>query len=65
MGCMNRKVGTHIGSFIGRMIQVDVSVDDVGWGSFLRVRVVIDFHKPLACEHLINMNSSHLWITLL
>lgn len=64
MVCINREIISQIGSSIARLIQVDVSINDVGWGSFLRVRVDIDFHKPLACGHFIKVNSSHMRIPL-
>lgn len=46
--CMNKAVGTKIGLSMGAMVGLDVGEDGVGWGRYLRVRVVIDLGRPLA-----------------
>lgn len=46
------------------MIKVDVSKDNVGWGSFLWVRVDLDLHKHVAGGRFINVNYGQLWIPL-
>lgn len=45
---MNRRHGTQIGSAIRRVLDVDVDLDDIGWGNYLRVRMEIPLNKTLA-----------------
>uniref|UniRef100_A0A2N9F4Z0 Reverse transcriptase domain-containing protein n=1 Tax=Fagus sylvatica TaxID=28930 RepID=A0A2N9F4Z0_FAGSY len=45
---MTREMGEDIGQEIGRLIEVDVLVDNgVAWGRYLRIRVEIEIAKPL------------------
>lgn len=45
--CMNIGVGMKIGDSLGPVQEVAVADDDVGWGHYLRIRVVLDLYKPL------------------
>lgn len=45
---MNRYYGNQIGESIGKAMDVDVDVDDMGWGSNLGVMVEIPLGKTLA-----------------
>lgn len=45
---MNRYYGNQIGKSIGREMDVDVDVVDMGWGSNLGVMVEISLGKTLA-----------------
>jgi hypothetical protein len=51
MDCMNRTVGTKIGMSLGEVTEVAILDDDVGWGHFHWVRVVIDLYQPLDRGH--------------
>jgi len=42
LGCMNRAVEYHIGSSLGKVENVAVAEDDVGWGRYLQARVAIN-----------------------
>ncbi len=44
---MVKEVGEDIGNNIGRLVEVDVPENGIGWGRFLRIRVEIDVTKPL------------------
>jgi hypothetical protein len=44
---MTREVGEKIGAAMGRLIEVDVPPDGMGWGRFLRIRVEVEILKPL------------------
>ena len=44
---MIREVGEDISRDIGRIIEVDVPENGLGWGRFLRIRVDIDVMEPL------------------
>lgn len=47
---------------IGEVEEVEVDEDGVGWGEYLRVRVVIDLQKPLACGRTIIIRNKTLWV---
>jgi hypothetical protein len=47
MDYMNRGVGSKIGSSMGKVEEVAMAEDDVGWGRYLRIRMVIDLYQPL------------------
>lgn len=61
--CMNRFYGNLIGKSIGRVLDVDVEVDDVGWGRLLRVRIEISLNKALASGRLITVKGENCWIS--
>lgn len=52
---MNIHYGELIGNTVGRVLDVDVDNDDMGWGSFLRVKVNLDLFKPLVRGKKISM----------
>lgn len=39
---MTREVGQSIGESVGEVARMDVNNDGVGWGKFLRVKVLVD-----------------------
>lgn len=63
MGCMDEERGMQIGGSVGKVMEVDVSADGVGWGRFLRVRVVISLQKPIARGRLISINGTSVWVS--
>ncbi|XP_042948082.1 uncharacterized protein LOC122280957 [Carya illinoinensis] len=58
---MNREVGVRLGSSIGEVQEVDVDDDNVGWGSSLRVKILIDMKKPLARGSTCILNGVKVW----
>lgn len=42
---MNKECGDQIGKSIGRVIEVDVLEDGIGWGQFLRVEIEVLLSK--------------------
>ena len=44
---MTKKIGIVIGESIREVEEVDVEGRQIAWGCYLRVRVIIDLHKPL------------------
>ena len=52
--CMNKGVGTKI-IVCGSPRRCGCGDDRVGWGSFLRVHVNIDLHKPLESGRALNV----------
>lgn len=45
---MNQECGFKLGSTLGVVADVDVDDGNIGWGSFLRVKVKLDLYNPLA-----------------
>ena len=41
------KMGKRIRASVGMEEEVDVDEDGVGWGEYLRVRIILDLSKPL------------------
>lgn len=58
---MNREVGVRLGSSIGEVQGVNVDEDNVGWGSSLRVKIMIDLKKPLARGRTYTLNGVKVW----
>ena len=48
LGCMRREVGKKIRSMVGTVVEVDTNAGGVGWGEFLRVKILLDLSKPLS-----------------
>jgi hypothetical protein len=48
LACMGREVGFKLGASVGKVEEVDTDKDEVGWGEFLRVKILIDLYKPLS-----------------
>jgi len=63
LGCMNRAVGTQIGRTMGEVEDVVVAEDDVGWGRYLRVRVVINLFQPFERGRMLYISRSSCWVT--
>ena len=40
-------MGRWLGSWVGKVLNVDVDNKGFGWGEYLRVRIHINFTKPL------------------
>jgi hypothetical protein len=61
--CMNREVGYNIGVSIGRVEEVDVNEEGVGWGTHLRIKVAIDFSMPLDKDRALKMRGKTISIS--
>jgi len=61
--CMNKEIGTRIGESIGKVEDVDVTGDGVGWGRFLRIRVQVDISKPLERGRALHLNGKSIWVS--
>ncbi|XP_042958149.1 uncharacterized protein LOC122293721 [Carya illinoinensis] len=62
--CMNEEEGKRIGNTIGEVIEVETQVDGSGWGSVLRVLLLMDLTKPLARGRTILVKGIKYWIPL-
>jgi len=64
LGCMNRGVGLKIGGTLGYVEEVAVAKDDVGWGRFLRVRVIINLYNPLERGRSLIISGNTCWVSM-
>jgi hypothetical protein len=62
--CMNREIGFRIGESMGKVEEVDVTGDGVGWGRCLRIRTYIDLSKPLNRGRALHVDGKTIWVTL-
>ncbi|XP_035544143.1 uncharacterized protein LOC118347922 [Juglans regia] len=60
---MNKSIGERIGGTIGKVVEVDVREDGLGWGSFLRVRVECDLRKVMARGRTLNLQGKNMWVS--
>jgi hypothetical protein len=63
LGCMNREAGFQIGSTLGKVEDVAVAEDDVGWGWYLRVRVAINLYQPLEQGLTLLVSGNSCWVS--
>lgn len=64
LACMNKSIGEHIGSTIGKVVDVDVRDDGLRWGSCLRVRVECDLRKVVAQGRIVHLQGRNMWVPL-
>jgi hypothetical protein len=62
MDFMSRGIGSKIGASLGNVEEVAVADDDVGWGRYLRIRVVIDLYQPLERGRSLTLNGASSWV---
>jgi hypothetical protein len=62
LACMSKDMGMRIGSTMGDVEEVEVDEDGVGWGEYLRVRVVLDLTKPLSRGRFLHIRDKEVWI---
>jgi len=62
LGCMNREVGFQIGSTMGKVEEVAMVEDNVGWGHYLRIRVAINLFQLLECGRTLFLTGNSCWV---
>lgn len=62
--CMTKEIGSQIGSTIGMVKEVDVNEDEIGWGSYRRVRIKIDLRRAISRGRTFNLLGKKSWVTL-
>jgi len=62
LACMGKGVGLKMAASVGKVEEVDISNGKVGWGEFLRVKIVLDLTKPLARRRLLHIPNRSIWI---
>lgn len=55
---MNRECGERIGRSLGEVEVVKVDNDDVEWGNFLRMKILLDLKKPRARGRTVAINGA-------
>jgi hypothetical protein len=63
LACMSKAMGLRIGASMGEVLEVDVDDEGVGWGEYLRVRIVLDLTKPLSRGRRLKLCDRSIWIT--
>ncbi|KAJ0089496.1 hypothetical protein Patl1_14179 [Pistacia atlantica] len=59
---MNDDYGVQLASAIGKVLEVDVGANGLGWGSFLRVKVEVELTKPLVRGRILRIGEQKYWI---
>lgn len=62
LACMGKEVGLKLGSSVGKVEEVDTDKDGIGWGEYLRVKVLIDLSKPLPRGRKLKFEGEIHWI---
>lgn len=62
LGQMRRDFGVFIGETVGTILDVDTKEDGVGWGKYLKVKIELPLHKPIACGCFMNSFGTKLWV---
>jgi hypothetical protein len=62
LACMSKAIGHRIGATVGEVLEVEVDDEGVGWGEYLRLRIVLDLTKPLSRGRQLRLRDRSLWI---
>ncbi|GMY05644.1 hypothetical protein FCV25MIE_00883, partial [Fagus crenata] len=61
---MTKQTGEHVGSIFGKVEEVDVFENGVGWATYLRVRICLDITKPIPRGRVVTFNSlGQMWVS--
>lgn len=61
---MNRVCGEQIGKSIGKVVEVDLPDDAIGWGKFLRIKIEVKLNQALSRGRMIRVNDEKVWIPI-
>lgn len=64
MTCIDEFYGERIRESIGKVLNVDIGADDIGWGCSLRVRVEVNLSKSLSRGRVINIDCNQSWMPI-
>jgi hypothetical protein len=62
LACMGKEIGIKIGSSVGLVEEIDIFDDEVGWGEYLRICVLLDLQKPLARGRKLHFQNKSTWV---
>lgn len=60
---MTRKIREKLGATIERVLMVDTDEIGIGWGKFLRVKILVDISNPSVRGRFLNMGDKRFWIS--
>lgn len=60
--CIGKDIGYQIGSSVGVVEEVETAKDGVGWGEFLRVKIILDPAKHLSRGRILKLQGKLVWI---
>jgi hypothetical protein len=63
LACMSEEMGVRIGSSVGKVEEVEVDEDGVGWGEYLRVRIILDLTKPISRGRFLQIRDKAHWVS--
>jgi hypothetical protein len=55
LACMSLEAGNQIGATVGKVEEVDVNDEGVGWGKYLQVKIMLDLTKPLSWGRMLRL----------
>jgi hypothetical protein len=61
LACMCGDIDRKIGASVGTVVEVDTDARDMGWGEYLRVKILLDLAKPLQRGRRINIEGKSYW----
>lgn len=61
---MPKECGFRISNTLGVVEEVEVDEDDVGWGSFLRLKILLDLKTPLARGRIVMISDKKFWVPI-
>lgn len=62
LACMGRDLGFKIGSSVGKVEEVNTDKNGIGWGEYLRVKILIDLSQPLPRGRKLKFEGESTWI---
>ena len=62
LACMSKAIGMRMGASVGEVLEMEVNDEGVGWGEYLRVRIVLDLSKPLSRGRRLKLRERSIWI---
>jgi hypothetical protein len=63
LACMCGDIDRKIGASVGTVVEVDTDARDMGWGEYLRVKILLDLAKPLQRGRRINIEGKSYWVS--
>lgn len=64
VACMNKECGEQIGGSLGKIVEMDLPEDGIGWGPYLRAKIDISRTNPLARGRTICVHGERVWIPI-
>lgn len=59
---MTKEVGLQIGQGLGEVLEVEVDSNGMGWGQFMRIKVVVNINLPLSRGRFLSVEGRQIWL---